>query len=119
MNLLNEKPELFGIPVIDFYILIAVEAAIVFIAVYLMQYSIIAAGIFFVVVGGGAFSFINFKKFLPEYFFTNLYNYLTQPRLFLTDTDAQLNEKNTAFKNLMQELVNESETENGNNKPVN
>jgi len=117
---LNEKPQIFGFEVTDFYILIAVEAIILFIALYLAKYSIIIAGIFFAILGGGIFSFLSFKKLLPEYFFTNIFKYLTGPKIYVTKNEVDYT--SSLFKKIfpnaeeeIKEQVDESKAENRNN----
>ena len=80
---LTEKPEMFGIPIFDFYILLVIEAALLLIALWLIGFNIILGGTFFVFFGGIVFVLINFKKFMPQHFFLNLFNFTTGQRLYL------------------------------------
>jgi hypothetical protein len=79
---LTEKPEIFGIPVIDFYILVGVEIILFLIALYLINFNLIFGGSFFVFFGSIVFVFINFKKFLPEHFFINLIKFTMGQRIY-------------------------------------
>jgi len=95
MNL-NEKANVFGIPVNDFYVLLGIEIFIFLIGMLIMQYNFLGGGIFILFFGGLTFVAINVKKFLPDHFVTNLYRYFTSTRIYKTKTE--LNPDNALFK---------------------
>ncbi len=102
MSIINDKPEIFGIEVTDFYILMIIEFLLLLLCfIGIAPHNFIAAMIVFVVLGGTVYVFINLKKLLPEHFFFNLYKYLTGPKIYITSAD--LNPNNPIFKKIIEE----------------
>lgn len=100
MSIINEKPEMFGMPVFDFYILAVLEGLLFIICIlWVSQYGMTLAAIVFMITGGPIYAFFSFKKFLPEHFFKNLIKYFIEPRDYLIKTE--LNRKNKLLKTLM------------------
>lgn len=100
MSIINEKPEMFGMPVFDFYLLAALEGLLFIICIlWVSQFGMTAATVTFIITGGPIYAFFSFKKFLPEHFFKNLIKYFIEPRVYLPRTE--LNTENKLLKAIL------------------
>lgn len=107
MSVLNKKAELYGLPVNDFFILIGVELALFLFSMFVLMRINAYFGVTFLVVSGGlVYTIITFKRLLPDRFFKNLYKYITEPKIYITTVDVNMNHP------LIKRLV--SDEENGN-----
>ena len=103
MSIINEKPEMFGFAVYDFYLLIALEGLLfIFAMMVIAPNNFTAASIFFVVLGVPIFIFIAFKKLLPRRFFINLIKYFIEPKVYITGADIN-------YKNPLLRAISEKE----------
>jgi hypothetical protein len=92
MSIINQKPQMLGLPIIDFFALIIIEGMLVlFCMLFLAQINMILSAAVFVIVGGSVYAFISFKRNLPEFFFTNIIKYVLEPKIYLTSADINAN----------------------------
>ena len=92
MSIINQKPQMLGLPIFDFFALVIIEGSLVlFCMLFLAQINIILSAAVFVFVGGGVYGFICFKRTLPEHIFVNLIKYMIEPKIYITSADINRN----------------------------
>lgn len=92
MSIINQKPQMLGLPIVDFFALIFIEGfLILFCMLFLAPINMILSATVFVIIGGSVYTFIGFKKSLPEHFFTNWIKYIFEPKIYLTTADINKN----------------------------